>query len=433
MAANSIPARYTDLEGPGTIRPGRRLDFWTVAMSPDMRRKADREGTYTRREAQKQREAGGKEKWLHFLPLMELPREVCEDETEVFRYWLKNPHIDPWKLHEGVKDITVPNLNFIGWNDHCNGDLLLDRTMHAEAATEIARTGSRTVIGPWDHVSLGSRRAGEIDFGSEAEIDMVAYRIHWFEFWLKGEQNGIDKTAPYRIFIMGENRWRDEQNWPLKRAMEKVLYLTSGGHANTPTGDGALITDNPRQGGVDTYIYDPEDPVPSFHGKREFPTTADQRPLAKRKDILVFQTEPLAERIEVTGNPVVELYAASSAPDTDFFVRLIDVAPEGIARDVSLGVVRARYRDGLDRPKLIEPGKVVIYTIRMNPLSNAFLPGHRIRVDITSSDFPSHDRNHNTAVDQNSDAELRTAMQTIHHGGDTYASKIILPWIEKDK
>lgn len=150
--------------------------------------------------------------------------------------------------------------------------------------------------------------------------------------------------------------------------------------------------------------------------------------MAKREDILVYQTEPLTERIEVTGNPVVELYAASSAPDTDWFVRLIDVAPDGLARDASSGLVRARYRDGSDKPKLIKPNEVVQYTIRMSPTSNAFLPGHRIRLDITSSDFPLYERNHNTAADQNADASLAIAKQTIYHGGER-ATRIILPWV----
>ena len=207
-----------------------------------------------------------------------------------------------------------------------------------------------------------------------------------------------------------------------------MLYLTSGGKANTPAGNGRLTDEKPRSSGTDRFVYDPKDPVPSLHGTALFTIPSDQRPLAGRKDILVFQTLPLSERIEVTGNPVVELYASSSAADTDFFVRLIDVAPGGIARDVSLGMVRARYRNGLNQPKLIEPGKVVKYTIRMNPTSNAFLPGHRIRLDVTSSDFPNYDRNHNTASDQNADGRLVKAKQTIHHGAKT-ATRIILPWI----
>jgi len=182
--------------------------------------------------------------------------------------------------------------------------------------------------------------------------------------------------------------------------------------------------------GRDLYVYDPENPVPSLHGEPLYVIPTDQRPLAERQDILVYQTEPLTERVEVTGNPRVILHAASTAPDTDFFARLIDVAPDGMARDVALGMVRTRYRNGLDKPELIEPGEVVEYTIELAPVSNAFLPGHRIRLDITSSDFPNYDRNHNTAADQNADATLKTAQQTIHHG-DEFASRVVLPWIPK--
>ena len=428
MAAYSIPARYPDLEGPGTIRPGRRLHWWIVGMSPDMRHKSGREGTHIRADAQKLWTAGDSEKWLNFLPYLELPHEVFEDETEAVHFWLRNPHTDPWKLHEGVKQIEVPNLNIIGWWDHCNGHMLLDRTMRASAATELARHGSRTIIGPWAHGGLGKRQYGNIDFGQQGGLDLNAEQIRWFDYWLKGKRNGVDKTASYRIFIMGDNRWRDEEQWPPERIKNKSLFITSSNRANTPQGDGQLVSSAPRESGSDAYSYDPRNPVPSLHGPRLFQIPTDQRPLAEREDVLVYQTEPLSERIEVTGYPIVEMYATSSVPDTDFFVRLIDVHPDGLARDVSLGMVRARYRDGLDKPRLIEPGQMVKYEVRMNPTANAFLPGHRIRLDITSSDFPNYDRNHNTDTDQNADATLATAEQTIHHGG-RHPTRIILPWL----
>ncbi|MFC1636823.1 CocE/NonD family hydrolase, partial [Planctomycetota bacterium] len=247
-------------------------------------------------------------------------------------------------------------------------------------------------------------------------------------YWLKGIQNGVDKDPPVRIFIMGDNKWRNEQHWPLQRGKDKILCVTSNGHANTPTGDGKLIYQRPEQTGNDQYLYDPKDPVPSIIELSRVFMPVDQRPLTDRKGILVYLTEPLKERVEVTGNPVVELYASSSAPDTDWYVRLIDVGPDGLAIDVSMGVVRARYRNGSDKPKLLKPGEVVKYTIRMRPTSNAFLPGHRIRLDITSSDFPNYDRNHNTAADQNADATLVVANQTIYHGGEQ-ATRIILPWV----
>ena len=426
MAASSIPARYTDLEGPGSIRPGRRLHWWVSSMSPDMRRKGARAGTHTGVEARKLWNAGDSEKWLNHLPWLELPADACEDETEAVRYWLKNPHTDPWKLQVDAKNVQVPNLNLIGWCDHCNGNLLLDRTIMSQSATPVARTGSRTIVGPWAHSKR--RRYGNIDFGAEAELDVVGLQIRWFDYWLKEKNNGVDDTSPWRIFVMGENRWRDEPQWPLERAQPRVLYIASDGSANTPAGDGRLVEQQPVDMGIDQFVFDPNDPVPSLHGPNLYVIPTDQRPLAERRDILVYQSEPLRERLEVTGNPQVELHASSTAPDTDFFVRLIDVAPDGMARDISLGLVRARYRRGLDKPALIEPDKIVKYTIQMDPTSNAFLPGHRIRLDITSSDFPNYDRNHNTAANQNADAELKEAQQTIHHG-DALATRVILPWI----
>ena len=424
MSAVSILGRYTDLEGPGTIRPGRRLQWWMFSMSPDMRKRSGRQVS----EAYQKIADRKAQQYLWFLPWLDLPRGAFEDETEAVHYWLKNPHTDPWKLDEDVKEISVPNFDVVGWHDHCNGDMLLYRTMAKEAKTEIARTKSRILIGPWSHSGRGRRKYGTVDFGPEAQVDTLALEIRWFDYWLKGVQNGVDKDAPVKIFIMGENRWRDEQHWPLQRTQDLVFFLTSGGHANTPAGDGKVVQKCPDTAGTDQYAYDPADPVLTLHGKASFTHAADQRPLADRKDILVYQSEPLTERIEATGNPVVELFASSSASDTDWFVRLIDVAPDGFARDISLGLVRARYRDGLDKPKLLTPGEVVKYTIRMNATSNAFLPGHRIRLDVTSSDFPNYDRNHNTAADQNADATLAVANQTIHHGGP-HATRIILPHV----
>ena len=429
MSALSILGRYTDLEGPGTIRPGRRLQWWIFNMSPDRRKRSGRQVSEEFKLLTADR---GAQKWLWYLPWLELPRGAFEEETEAVHNWLKNPHTDPWKLDEGVKEISVPNFDIVGWHDHCNGDMLLYKTMVKEAKTETARKGSRIIIGPWSHAGRGRRKFGTIDFGPEAAVDTRAMEIRWFDYWLKGKANGVDKDAPVKIFVMGENRWRDEQRWPLERAEDRVFFISSGGKANTPGGDGRMVEEKPSVGGSDRYVYDAADPVLTLHGKSSFTHAADQRPLADRRDILVYQSEPVTERFEVTGNPVVELYAASSAPDTDWFVRLIDVAPDGVARDISLGLVRARYRNGLEKPELITPGESVKYTIRMNATSNAFLPGHRIRLDITSSDFPNYDRNHNTAADQNADATLAIARQTIHHGG-ARATRIVMPWVGNEE
>ena len=426
MSAQSISARMTDHEGPGTIRPGKRLHWWWTKLAAELRRKANRPGFHDRDEGEKRWNAGESKKWLYFLPWLNLPQEVFEDETEPMKQWLRNPHTDPWKLDEDCRDIEIPNLDVVGWYDHANGGMKMFGAIVAHGRSETARTKSQIVIGPWSHANRGTRLQGDIDFGPAANWDLVAAEIRWFDYWLKGQATGVPEDPQVRIFVMGDNEWRGERKWPVDRAKEKVLYPTSLGSANTPQGDGRLVETPPSSAGSDRYVYDPANPVPALYGPICISLAADQRPLAYRQDILVYESEPLTERIEVTGNPVVELYAASSAPDTDFFARLIDVEPGGLARDVSTGLVRARYRHGLDNPQLIPPGKVVKYTIRMGPTANAFLPGHRMRLDITSSHFPAYDRNHNTATDQNADATLQTAEQTIHHGGST-ATRLILP------
>jgi len=428
MSAQSIPARYTDLEGPGSIRPGRRLQWWYGSMSPDLRKRSGSPGPAEKAEARKLWQANS-EKWLNFLPFQNLPHQFWEDETEPVIAWMNNPHTDPWALHEDVAKTTIPNLDAIGWFDHCNGDLLLNRLIKSKAKTEVARTGSRTLVGPWSHAGRGKSKVGKIEFGPNAKVDLVAEQLRWFDHWLKGKATGILDEAPYRIFVMGDNQWRDEPTWPLERATMQTLYLGSGGKANTPTGDGKLLSEKPVAGGKDRFTYDPADPVPTQYPATAFTVPSDQKPLAGRNDILVYQGEPLTKRLEVTGNAIVELHAATSAADTDFFVRLIDVYPDGRAIDVALGLVRARYRNGIDKDQPIVPGEVTNNKIKLTPTSIAFLPGHRIRVDITGSDYPNYDRNHNTLANPSADSELVVAEQSIFHGG-AHATAIHLPVIK---
>jgi len=427
MFAYSIPARYTDLEGPGSIRPGRRLYWWACSMAPDMRRRAGRPGSYTPEEAREEwkRDRG---KWLWFLPWVDLPAYVLEDAAEDFREWLRHPHTDPWQLDKLYSEIEVPNLHITGWYDHCNPCLDHFTGMVAHGRTELARKGQKVIIGPWNHGGgFGKRKIGEVDFGPQAQMDLNAVMVRWFDYWLKGVPNGVDREPAVKLFVMGENRWKSYDRWP-PSSRDLTLFLTSNGEANTPFGDGRLVKEVPPDQKQDRYVYDPRDPVMSLYGERMFTMPADQRALAHRRDILVYQTEPLKEDLEVTGYPKVVLYASSSAPDTDFFARLIDVHPDGRALDICMGVVRARYRESLERPTLLEPGKVTEFTIRLGPTSNRFKAGHRIRLDITSSDFPNYDRNHNTGLDDNADPRLAVAHQTVYHGG-RYPSRLHLPWI----
>jgi putative CocE/NonD family hydrolase len=428
MAAMSIPARYTDLEGPGTIRPGKRLHWWITKMAAETRRRSGAPGTKLRSDGEAIWDAGEGTAWLNFLPWNELPRAVFEDDTQPYHAWLRAPHTDPWQLDRAIETIVVPNLDFTGWYDHAGGDFGTFKAMVAGGGNALARERSRIVIGPWGHGNFVQSSFGAVDFGAAGLFDGIGLLIRWFDHWLKGASNGVEGEPRVWLFTMGDDRWRGEDAWPLARARTRVLYTSSGGNANTPFGDGVLRWEAPPAAS-DHYLYDPRNPVPDLFAPGRISIPTDRAPLANRLDILVYQSEPLAARIEVTGNPVVELTACTSAPDTDFFAHLIDVSPDGLARDVSTGLVRARYRDGVDRPSLVEPGAPVTYRIRMSATSNAFLPGHRIRLDITSSCFPSYDRNHNTAADQNADAELRPADQTILHGG-AEPTRLVLPVIE---
>ena len=427
MAASSIPPRLTDLEGPGTIRPGRRLNWFYNTMSPDMRKRSGGIEPHTSAAAKKLWDAGEDQRLMNFLPWQSLPDSVWGDEAGVLKDWLRQPHQEPWKLIDGCREVAVPNLNVVGWYDHCNDSIELHQAITRDGRTAAARQGSQLIIGPWSHVPHGARKQGNVDFGPEGGMDLVQAKIRWFDYWIKGAANGVDRDAPVRLFVMGANRWRNESEWPLARARPHTLYLDSAGHANTPAGDGRLVVAAPAAA-TDRYRYDPKDPVPTLWSKAMYTQPTDQQPLARRQDILVYQTAPLTEPMEVTGNAEVILHAASSAPDTDFFARLIDVAPDGSTRDVAMGMVRTRYRDGLDRPGLLPPGAVTEVRIRLKPTSNEFQRGHRIRLDVTSSDFPNYDRNHNTAADQNADAQLVVAEQTVHHGGSR-PSRLILPVI----
>ena len=233
---------------------------------------------------------------------------------------------------------------------------------------------------------------------------------------------------------MGRNKWRNEKEWPLPGTRYTPYYFHSDGSANSASGDGTLSLVKAGAEPPDRYVYDPNDPVPTVGGcNLTLPAgPMDQREVEKRKDVLVFSTEPLKEELEVTGPVKVVLWASSSAPDTDWTAKLVDVHPDGRAFNLCDGIVRARYRESFTEPTLIEPGKTYRYEIDLWVTSNAFLPGHRLRVEISSSNFPRFDRNPNTGHVFGKDAELKKATQTVFHDGD-HPSHILLPIVPPSK
>jgi putative CocE/NonD family hydrolase len=265
------------------------------------------------------------------------------------------------------------------------------------------------VIGPWTH-NAPSRLPG-FDYGPESNLSIRRLQLAWFDRWLKSAAPA-KAEPPARIFVMGINRWRDEREWPPPTARQTSYYLSRGGR---------LLAKKPAQSAPEQFVYDPRKPVPSMGGAvccdpRIFPWgPMDQRPVEKRPDVLVY-TGPLLKRaLEVTGPIRVVLYASSTAVDTDFTAKLVDVFPDGRAINLSDGILRLRYRESLERAKLARPGEVYRLSIDAGVTSNVFRKGHRIRLEISSSNFPRFDRNPNTGGSIAGETKLRVGTQTIYH------------------
>lgn len=422
MAAQAIPLEASAMDYTGAFRPGRRI-FWLMAsMSPDLRRRAGGAKPHRPEEAIRlwreleHSHIMGMLPWSELLPL--LPAALARP----FGRWLQNPADPVWRFDQAHHEIEVPNFDLTGWWDHCSSIAHLEG-MRKNARTAEARSGSQLVIGPWNHSQQGVRRVGGFDFGPSAEVDLVDLHIRWFDHWLKGLDNGVGDDPPVRYFVLGSNTWKSSESWPPPNRGEVHFYLRGGGGLTLE------VPDAPTDQTPDTYNYDPRDPVPTLWDRDVLYTVpADRRRLEHRGDILRYVTLPLAADLEIAGNPQVLLYAASSAPDTDFFASLSDQSPDGACLEVSSGMVRARHRNGLDRRDGLTPGEVTVFRIRLNPIACRFIQGHRIRLEITSSDFPNFDRNHNTGRNDLFDAGLAIARQTLHHS-TRHPSRLELPGI----
>lgn len=334
---------------------------------------------------------------------------------------------DYWKassVREHLDKIKIPVFSMGGWYDN-----FAQSDLEAFSALRAAGKQAYTAIGPWPH-NMSIPFAG-VDFGPNSKFPVLEVQLDWFDRWMKDKEF---HRAPLKIFVMGKNEWRDEKEWPLRRAKLTPLYFASKGYANTVYGNGELARRAPLRDSTDKFSYDPLKPVQTLGGAvccnpKIFQWgPIDQRPVEQRKDVLVYTSHPLKHGMEVTGPIRVQVYVATSAPDTDFTAKLIDVFPDGNARNLTDGLLRLRYRNGLEKPVPAVPGEVYGISIDAGVTSNVFLSGHRIRVEISSSNFPRFDRNLNTGRPQNGETEIRIANQTVYHGR-RHPSHILLPVI----
>jgi putative CocE/NonD family hydrolase len=371
------------------------------------------------------------------LPVRDVPTFAHDVVAPFYKEWLEHPTRDafwePITIEAAHPKIHTPAYNLGGWFDlFIRGTLRNFAGMRTSGPNATARDGQKLIVGPWLHGAQVTSTAGHTLFGSSAQVLLEDLHMRWFDHWLKDLPNGIDAEPPVHVFAMGENRWRDYTGWPPSEAVLTPYFLHSNGGAVTSGGDGSLSLERPGAEHPDQFVYDPLDPVPTRGGSL-FPMPLDVPPgqfdqsaIEARSDVLCYTTPPLDRPIEVTGPIEVRLWAASDAPDTDFTAKLVDVQPDGTALNLCDGILRARYHAGFETPRLLTPGQPVQLAIDLAGTCNVFLPGHRIRLEISSSNFPRFDRNTNTGANIATDTEHATATNTVLHDA-SHPSHIILP------
>ena len=373
------------------------------------------------------------EQAVQSLPVLEAMTQNGHRFPSDYRDYLSHPPGSAyWQGLNYVTDhdrFNVPTLHVNSWYDGSVNEtlLLFNRFIHN---SDSARAGHNqfAIISPAGH--CGSERAGqslvvgERELGDASKDYLTLYR-QWFDHWLKGDGQASFLLPKVQYYLMGKNQWQQAPSWPLPNTDYQAFYLHSEGAANSLKGNGRLSTAAPLKPQADQFTYNPYQPVPSLGGPKG---PVDQRPVESRDDVLVYTSAPLKQGLEVVGPISVQLYVSSSAPDTDFTVKLVDVYPDGRAFNLQEAILRARYRQGYQQAVMMKPSEVYPINISLHATANYFKPGHRIRVEVSSSNFPRYVRNLNTGGNNFDEREGRTALNRVHHG-PLRLSHLLLPVI----
>ena len=364
------------------------------------------------------------------LPLVEMVKKAGATDTD-FEDFVSHEPADPWWDRFGYVDkrhhFNTPALQICSWYDSVvNEAFLLAKLMRENGENARARANQFVVIAPTTHCAFDSATehtvVGKRELG-DAQFDYYNLYLRWYDYWLKGVDNGMTTAPKVQIYVMGANKWRSENEWPLARTRFTKYYLHSDGHANSLGGDGVLSAEAPRDEASDQFRYDPKDPVPTVGEGAQ-----DQSEVERRTDVLVYSTPPLKAGVELTGTMELVLFVGSSARDTDFTAKLVDVYPNGTAFNLQDGVLRVRYREGFNKKVWMKPGEVYPLKIDLHATSNYFPAGHRIRLEVSSSNFPRFDRNLNTGGNNYDESEGSIATNVVCHSRDRL-SYIVLPVI----
>jgi uncharacterized protein len=350
--------------------------------------------------------------------------------------WLEHPSYDDyWKsvsIEDHFANITVPALHIAAWYDiFLGGSLRNYLGIKDHGGSDQARAGQRLMVIVGGHAGDGPK-IGALDFGQGSKFDADEVTLHWYDYLFKGAQNEFSSGKRVSIFVLGKNQWRQEEEWPLARAISTRYFLHSAGAANGLTGNGSLRRSGPTTENPDRYIYDPSDPAPTIGGPLccdALPTgigPQDQRPAESRKDVLIYTTSAFTKDTEVTGPVSLELYVSSSAVDTDFTGMLVDVWPNGFAQNLTSGILRLRYRNSQEKPELAHPDQIYRITVDLWATSNVFRAGHKLRLEVSSSNFPRFDRNLNTGEEPARAARMVKAANTIYHD-KAHPSALVVP------
>jgi putative CocE/NonD family hydrolase len=376
------------------------------------------------------------------LPLVDLVQRMGAPPSDwegIVSHGLADPWWDPFGYVDESDRFDTPALFVDSWYDYGPADTLaLQALLARNSESKRARDNAFAVIAPGTHCSYESADehtlVGDRDVG-DARLDFRGLYLKWFDYWLKGKRNAATRMPKLQIYVMGRGEWRAENEWPLARTEFTRYYLHSDGRANSRFGTGELSTRAPTKAASDRFVYDPQSPTPSMGGPDWGashpdlrPGGMDQRQVETRNDVLVYTSPPLEKGLEVTGPLELVLYVASTARDTDFTGKLVDVYPDGTAYNIQEGILRARFREGFDRNVWMKEGEVYEIRIDLQVTSNFFRPGHRIRLEVSSSNFPRFDRNLNTGGNQYAETQWVTAENTVHHSPD-YPSHLLLPVI----
>jgi uncharacterized protein len=386
---------------------------------------------------------------LRALPVIDLDKAVLGKENPYWRLWIAHPVDDNWWARADflnkLKDVNLPVFHQSGWFD---GDGIGTK-LNYQQMKEYGHGNQKLTIGPWGHTDTAARKLGDHDFGPAALIDLQRDYLRWFDYWLKGVDNGITKEPLVSIFVMGANQWLHGNTYPLPATKFTKLYFSGEGKANTSKGDGRLTFDEPPAGApADHYVYDPGDPTPdpnfyettaaqdklvqSVDEKKKEAEEHHEKVTADRRDILVYQTEELKEPLTFAGPLSATLYAASSARDTDWFVSLVEIEKDGKTFSLASGKLRARFRNSVKKPELLTPGRIYEYTLDLWHTGITVPAGARLRVEVASAVFPMFSRNLNTGGHNETETAFVAAMQVIYHDKE-HPSYLLLPLIPADE